>query len=696
MEACSGNILHTDVCLVMPPVSFGSMPSTALGILKACLNRAQISCSVDYANMVFQHAMGKKAFSGIYHGSMHGFLGEYIFNEAAGIENPYSMDDFIHYQLGDADNVTDHLYLRDLLRHSIRIANEETLKTADRILQRDPKIVGCTAVFEQRNAALAILKEIKKRRPDIITLMGGFCCFDYGGIAMLEQFPFLDYVFCGESDDIFADCCRQMIDGTLRDLPYGLLKQGGPFPGDPPHRVVRDMDLIPMPDYSDYSEMLFSWFGFAQFQMFNHRSSMQLTLETSRGCWWGEKHSCLFCGLNGQAKCHRVKSPEKVLAEIRRLVELTGNSHICFTDCILPLEWFRDLFPKLKADPNEYHFTAEVKANLSREQIVAMKEAGFDNFQPGIESLSDHVLELMHKGVTGIQNIALLKYARENGMTVLWNILTGTVGETAEDYRVQTEMLPLLEHLQPPINFLEVIFMRDSVYYDCQEKYGLKLVPDPVFRFISPDDASYVERIAFHFIDENKTADPAVVLETGRLKNAVEKWQRNWKKGDLFTRLDAWDDGETLYITDNRSVSGERNLRVDGLRRRICLAADHPVSQDTLIQSLSSGGEIPSEAEIRAAVNRLIEQKLLLHYSGKYFFLALSVSRERAFELSYREFFTQMAVNRNIRVCVKTAEGNGPAEKTARAGEMNGYLFDPETVEVTDLIPDRNESDMTD
>ena len=689
-------IEQTDVCLVMPPVAFGCMPSLALGILKACLIREHISCYVDYANMFFTHAMGVKAFVPIYHGSLHGFFGEYIFNEAAGITPPHSLDDFIHYQLGDKENVTEHLYVKNFLLHAIRIANEETQKTVDRILARNPKIVGCTAVFEQRNASLAILKEIKKRRPEVITLMGGYTCFNYAGMAMLQQFPFLDYVFCGESDDIFATCCRSMMEGTLNNLPYGLLRQGGPFPEKPPHRIVHDLDSVPMPDYDDYIQMFHSWYGFDQYQLVRKRAEMRLLLETSRGCWWGEKHSCLFCGLNGQTKCYRKKSTNKALVEIRETTKKYHNGHICFADIILPNEWFQDLLPKLKEDNEKYYFTAEVKANLTQENVKTLKEAGYAILQPGMESLSDHVLTLLNKGVTAIQNVALLKYAKQYDLIVLWNLLIGTIGETPEDYRIQTEIIPLLEHLEPPKNFWNIFYMRDSVYYNEQERFGLKLVPDPVFRFISPDNTSYVEQIAFHFIDENKNKNPFIVLEKIKLENACDEWNKNWKNGGLTTRLDSYDDGDTLIITDSRHITQERNIRLSGLQRDICLATVNPITWETLVKSITDHNDNHTEIEIQDAVNSLCKRGLLLHLSNKYLFLAVVTTKENSMALSYREFFARMLTDHKLRSRLEENKTYDVAEWLALIGRENGYLFDAEIVRRTDLIPNRKDMDLID
>ena len=42
-----------------------------------------------------------------------------------------------------------------------------------------------------------------------------------------------------------------------------------------------------------------------------------LFFETSRGCWWGQIHHCLFCGLNGDTIAYRSKSPGRAVEELR-------------------------------------------------------------------------------------------------------------------------------------------------------------------------------------------------------------------------------------------------------------------------------------------------------------------------------------------------------------------------------------------
>ena len=82
------------------------------------------------------------------------------------------------------------------------------------------------------------------------------------------------------------------------------------------------------------------------------------------------------------------------------------------------------------AVPNFLKFQArskqsEVKANLKREQVRQLYESGFTSIQPGVESFSASVLRLMRKGLSPLQNIALLRWCDEYFVEPYWNVLAG-------------------------------------------------------------------------------------------------------------------------------------------------------------------------------------------------------------------------------------------------------------------------------
>ena len=112
----------------------------------------------------------------------------------------------------------------------------------------------------------------------------------------------------------------------------------------------------------------------------------------------------------------RSKSPERAFEEIVFLCRKYGRSKIAAVDNILDMRYIETLFPRLASSGQKFELFYEVKANLRFEQLMKLHHGGMRHIQPGIESLSDDVLRLMEKGVTGFQNIQLLRWCEELGM----------------------------------------------------------------------------------------------------------------------------------------------------------------------------------------------------------------------------------------------------------------------------------------
>ena len=88
--------------------------------------------------------------------------------------------------------------------------------------------------------------------------------------------------------------------------------------------------------------------------------------ETSRGCWWGAKSHCTFCGLNGSTMAFRRKSPSRAIEEIAYLSARWRAPFIQFVDNILDMKYFDTVLEELAERQLPTRFFYEVKANLSR------------------------------------------------------------------------------------------------------------------------------------------------------------------------------------------------------------------------------------------------------------------------------------------------------------------------------------------
>ena len=300
-------------------------------------------------------------------------------------------------------------------------------------------VVGFSATFQQTMPSLCLARRIKQLRPETKIVFGGAACQGPMGIELLRLFPSIDYVFLGEADITFAPLVEQILDGGPvhpapgvigRQSPGAVLPPAcGDLPagGETQPHLVRDLDQLPYPDFDDY---------FARLRSSPLAAGIEPLLfhETSRGCWWGEKHHCAFCGLNGQSLAYRSKSPQRAVDELRWLVDRHGVRRSCAADNIFDYRHFDTLLPMLRDEGVGLKFECELKANLTRRQVQQLLDAGLGAAQLGIETFITPVLKLAGKGANAIQNLQTLKWFSEAGIEVKWNFLYGFPREDPADY----------------------------------------------------------------------------------------------------------------------------------------------------------------------------------------------------------------------------------------------------------------------
>ena len=105
---------------------------------------------------------------------------------------------------------------------------------------------------------------------------------------------------------------------------------------------------------------------------FPDRGKPVLMFETSRGCWWGERAHCTFCGLNGNTINYRSMGTANAFKLFNQLFELSDRvSELQSVDNILPKSYLTDVLPYLDTPPSMFLFY-EVKADLGEEDFRAL------------------------------------------------------------------------------------------------------------------------------------------------------------------------------------------------------------------------------------------------------------------------------------------------------------------------------------
>jgi ribosomal peptide maturation radical SAM protein 1 len=493
-------------------------------------------------------------------------------------------------------------------------------ETAHAVLNTGARIVGCTSMYWQHTASLALLRRVQELDPSIITMLGGANCESVMGLANHRNFSWVDYLVSGEADDFIAALCKMILikgrELSHAELPFGVFgpthrEFGYPVSanGDGvPRAACRNISVLPPPDYDDYFRTLRS----SSLAEIVHPG---LLVETARGCWYGAVHQCKFCGISEIGMAYHSKQPERVIDELDQLEKRYGVSSFEVTDNILDMSYFKTVIPRLAEHRNGRTIFWETKANLKRAQVAMLAQAGVIWIQPGIESLDSRVLKLMDKGVQGSQNVQLLKWCREFGIRLSWNFLWGFPEEDDQWYSELAEKLFLLEHLQPPRVIIRLRYDRYSVYQVRAAEYGLKLKPLPFMFLTYPVSDQEMMDLTYYFgtvKNNDSLRKPITRPGVKALHQAVRKWQNKFWRG-LPPILSIEDDGKHLEILDTRSCAAETVTTLEGLARAVYLACDDGPSQTKLPALLEKDyGISTTAAEVDTVVADLRRRNLII------------------------------------------------------------------------------------
>ena len=578
-----------EVVLVSMPYHCVERPNMALGILAATLRGAGIATRCLHANLDFAARIGLDAYEVILGRFSGQQFAELTFTEAA------FRGDAPRYQayLGsiiDAQAVADGSARIQIPRlfHAVRGTTTAFIdEVARAIVDKGPRIVGCSSMFEQHVASLALLRRIKELDPGIVTMIGGPNAEGEMGRATVNNFRWVDYAVSGEADALIVPLCRRILDGpatiSRRELPSGVLRREPlASTGGDAHRVVlEDMDAVCTPDFDDYFQDLDD-------APFRDRVLVGLTVETSRGCWYGQKRHCTFCGQNGMGMKFRSKSPQRVLDEFRGLAARYGIPNFGVVDNILDLAYFDRVLPELERDATDYRIFYELKPNMKRPQLEQLWRAGIRSVIPGFESLDDEPLALMRKGTSMAINVQVLKWARELGIYVHWIMLHGVPGESDDAYGRMEALIPKLMHLQPPNIATPIEFHRFSPYLDDPEAWGLELEPHPAYAALYPLPPDQLREIAYYFVDRSAGAWNSVSPARRRCLLLLNDWIAAYVGGAALVVEPRGDGG--AIVRDTRPCAERSELELTPRQHALHRCLDSVASRRAAGQQMAALG----------------------------------------------------------------------------------------------------------
>jgi ribosomal peptide maturation radical SAM protein 1 len=605
-----------DVLLVSMPFGILVTPSLALGLLQASIENLRVQSRQRYYSMLLAERLGFTSYQLIAnrYGSGHEEMGEWAFAETLFPDVDLAADEYVERFLRHPSVALGQFFggVPDEIIDSALKARSHARQFIDDcmtdVAAMNPRVVAITSMFQQRVASLALARRIKAWRPDTVIIMGGADCEAERGKAIVRNFRFVNAAVSGHGDLVFPELVTRALEGRpLSGIPGVYTSADARLPGAV-NTASPDLDSLPYPMFEDYFRDLET--------VRVDLPLLYLSLETSRGCWWGEKHHCTFCSINGAGMTYLSKSAPRVVEEVKHFSAKYPGVRIIMTDSILNVRHLQTAIPELARSGLDLDLMYEVRASITEEQMKLLLSCGVRTLQPGIETLSTAILKLMRKHTSYLTNLRFLKLARLFDIEVLWNMLIGFPDEPPEAYAEMGRLVPKVTHLEAPKRIRMIEIGRHSPLFEDAGSLGVaNLQASPAYKHIYPFPEREVRALATYFTYEYENPrDVATYVYPMAVE--VQGWQR--VEADSTLTVEYQEDRS--IIEEGRPAYPRGLIVLEGVEHEVHRACEDIMPIETLVGALA---RVACGAEIEQAIASLERRGLLVRDANRVMSLAV-------------------------------------------------------------------------
>ena len=622
------------MALVSAPWPLYSRPSIQLGALKAYLESRISGLRVDSLHLYLRvaDAIGFEVYQSI---SERSWLAELVYGALLFPERRDSIERLFGRE-AKGKAIFRGLRFEELIER-VRVATDAFIEDE---AWDELGLAGFSVCLCQLTASLFLIKRIKALHGGLRIVAGGSAWVGDSCAAWLKHFPEIDYIIVGEGELPLLELVSHLQLPPGNRLPLtspAIVARGASSSSDcPALQQLEDLGELPMPDYDDYFKTLE--------RLPSGRSFFPtVPVEASRGCWWrrptpgGGRGGCAFCNLNLQWEGYRSKSPDRVVAEVDELTTRHRTLVVAFTDNVLPFKDIPEIFGGLSTLGKDFHLFAEIRAAISPEALTAMREAGVEEVQVGIEALSTRLLARMNKGSTTIQNIQTMKFCEELSVANRSNLIIGFPGSGEAEV---AETLNALEFVQVyrPLRTVRFWLGLDSPVYRSPRSYGIRAVFNhPWFAAILPDEVFREARLMV----QGYRADLRFQRKLWRpVVERMESWEAAYETMKRASGgkppLSYREGRDFLLIHQFRPGQAALHHRMTGASRGIYLCCRIHRSLDEVAESFPK----LSRENIRTFLQGMVEKKLMFREGDRFLSLAVALRAERGRAAHFEQHFT--------------------------------------------------------
>lgn len=354
---------------------------------------------------------------------------------------------------------------------SVKKLQQEFSKEVDAfvnlILATDTQIVGFTIYNSSAQISLELAHMLKKHKPDIKIIFGGPHVSRFMIGMSISENTDIDAVAQGEGEVTLINIIERIKSGrSLIDCPGLLLNVDGKVIDTGDQDLIKDLDQVPPPDFSDYT-----------FE--NYLSPTCLPILSSRGC----PNRCIFCNERPFWKTFRYRKAESIFEEVQlQLTRYPSVNFLEFEDSLVngmirELDRFAELLIEsgLKLS---WSGQAAIRKEMTPELLTKLKRSGCICLAYGLETSSSSLMSKVGKVLAKGADVNDIAEAHgKTNLNAVYNIMFGLPGETEEDVFDTHEFLRRNKDYSVTVNPSPSFcgFAPGTLVYEDPQKHGVDL-----------------------------------------------------------------------------------------------------------------------------------------------------------------------------------------------------------------------------
>jgi magnesium-protoporphyrin IX monomethyl ester (oxidative) cyclase len=344
-------------------------------------------------------------------------------------------------------------------------------KLKKKIRKSNPDVVGVSCSFTiQSFDAFKVAEITKQVDSDIKVVMGGVHPSALPNEVLKDKN--VDYVIIGEGEYSFLELIQTLERGKSPSKIDGIgFKSGKHIKINPKTRFIKNIDELPFPARHLLPVKVYFKIGGRAFHI---KSKKSLSIITSRGC----PFDCKFCSIHCLWGYNwRPHSPERVINEIKHLIDTYGVEEIAFDDdnMILDRKRFIKICKGITPFGIKWCTPNGIRADvLDFELLKIMKRSGCYSLNLAIEHSDLYILnKVMNKRLDLKRVIKTVNFCKKLDIHTVGYFVIGMPGETRETINKTIEFAKNLP-LDDIIVTIATPYPGSKLYEECLKKGYIK------------------------------------------------------------------------------------------------------------------------------------------------------------------------------------------------------------------------------